>query len=70
MNCPTCRQPMRNTCGIGESAPRWVCNHTNCPSHHQSQRCPTCNGSPSEVQVEGIGAFQFTCEQGHSWPSL
>lgn len=67
MDCPTCGRPMKDVRGISEKLPHWVCNHTNCSSHHQGAKCPQCTRQPAQVDVRGIGAFEYTCDQGHLW---
>ena len=67
MNCPTCGRPMSDIRGIGEQNSRWICNHTDCLSHHQGVLCPQCSSAPVYVQVFGIGAFGYGCDQGHLW---
>jgi len=67
MQCPTCGRIMTDIRGIGASHPQWVCNHSDCLSHHQDRRCPECSERPVQVRVLAIGAFDFLCAQRHSW---
>jgi len=65
--CPSCRRAMHDARGIGEKIPRWVCDHPDCTSHHQGQKCPTCSNPPIKVDVKGIGDIEYTCDQDHTW---
>lgn len=71
MRCQYCNQELTVLRGFGNSSDT-ICENTACPGKFIRYKCPECKSTEkSDIQVFGIGTFEFTCKKcGHKWSSL